>query len=160
LIVHDKDQNTTDYQAIAVYGLAGDFRVTLTESSATAVVQIPVASGAGTGGTFNYCVFATDGTDHQQRCSRIKFSTVNKAGTETCGLNTDTATANDASITETEDGNAAAISSGTLTYAIACDTAPTNAVNITINAVSSLTQTTLQARGTVILVGPGEPLPQ
>lgn len=159
LIVQDKDANATDYHAVSVAGLAGSFRVTLTESSATAVVQIPVAASVGTGGMLNYCVFASDATDQQERCSFVRFAVSNKAGTETCGLSNDAGAA-DASITETEDGNAVSISSGTLTYTIACDTAPTNAANITINAVSSLTQTTLQARGTINLVGPGEPLPQ
>jgi hypothetical protein len=159
LIVHDKDQNTTNYQALGLSGLSGSFRVTLTESSATAVVQVPVASSAGTGGFFGYCIFAADATDQQQRCSEIRFAVSNKAGTETCGM-TALAGAADASILETEDGNAASISAGTLTYTIACDTSPTNAVNLTVNAVSSLTQTTLEARGQVRLIGPGEPLPQ
>lgn len=159
LTVADKDNNQTDYHSLSVAGLQGSFRATLTESSATAAIQIPVAASAATGGEFHYCVFAADATDQQQRCSFVRFAVSNKAGTETCGLSNDAGAA-DASITETEDGNAASISSGTLTYTIACDTAPTNAANITINAVSSLAQTTLQVRGTVNLVGPGEALPQ
>lgn len=150
----------TQYNSQAYWGNAGGARKTLTESSATSTAQISVAAGAGGGGTFNYCVFAADGTDQQQRCGRIKFAVTNKAGTETCGLNTDTAVTNDASISETEDGNAAAISAGTLTYAITCSTSPTNAVDIQINAVSSLTQTTLEARYSVSLIGPGQVTPQ
>jgi hypothetical protein len=159
VIVHDKDQNTTDYASIGVSGISGGFRVTLTESATTAVVQVPVAVSAGTGGVLNYCVFASDATDQQQRCARVRFAVTNKAGTETCGMSNNAGTA-DASITELEDGNASAISAGTLTYAVTCSTTPTNAVNLEINAVSSLVQTTLQVRGSVLLVGPGEPLPQ
>lgn len=152
--------STTQYNSIAYFGNAGGFRKTLTESAATSAIRIPVAAGAGAGGVFNYCVFASDATDQQQRCGKIKFSVTNKAAAETCGLNTDTAVANDASITETEDGNATSISAGTLTYAITCDTTPANAVDIQINAVSSLTQTTLEARGFILSLGPGQPAPQ
>jgi len=159
-IIHTAVQDTTQYTANAAWGTAGGARKTLTETTATSTIRIPVAAGAGTGGTFSYCVFASDATDQQQRCGRIKFSVTNKAATETCGLNTDTAVANDASITETEDGNAAAISAGTLTYAITCDTTPANAVDIQINATSSLTQTTLEARYSVQLIGPGQPARQ
>ncbi len=151
--------NTTDYLTFAYYGTAGKAVKTLTESAATSTVRIPVAAGAGAGGVYTYTVFATDGTDHQSRSSFIRFSVVNKAGTETCGLTNNAGTA-DASITETEDGNAVAISSGTLTYAITCDVTPANAVDIQINAVSSLTQTTLAAYSHVTLVGPGMPDPQ
>lgn len=158
--IHSAANDTTQYLGLAAWGVAGGSRKTLTESSATSAVRIPVAASAGAGGTFNYCIFASDATDQQQRCGRIKFSVTNKAGTETCGLNTDTAVVNDASISETEDGNAAAISTGTLTYAITCDTTPTNAVDIQINAVSSLTQTTLEARYYVFLMGPGQPARQ
>lgn len=159
VIVHDKDvADITSYQSLGVTGLSGSFRKTLTESSATTVVQIPVASEAATGGVLNYCFYAADATDQQQRCSLVRFSAINKAGTETCGLSNNAGAA-DASITELEDGNASAISVGTFTYAITCLTGLANVVEIQANAVSSLTQTTLQARGTVILVGPGEPIP-
>jgi len=160
IMVFDTTAATTSYGAMAAYGTAGGTRKTLTETTATSTIRIPVAAGAGAGGTFNYCVFASDATDQQQRCSRIKFSVTNKAAAETCGLNTDTAVANDASITETEDGNAASISAGTLTYAITCDVTPANAVDIQVNATSSLTQTTLEARYWVQLMGPGQPARQ
>lgn len=159
-IIHSAANDTTQYNHLAAWGYAGGARKTLTESAATSTIRIPVAAGAGAGGTFNYCVFAADATDQQQRCGRIKFSVTNKAATETCGMNTDTAVANDASITETEDGNASSISAGTLTYAITCDTTPANAVDIQINAVSSLTQTTLEARYSVQVMGPGQPARQ
>lgn len=153
LIVHSAVQDTTQYTAIAAWGVASKSVKTLTESAATSAVRIPVASGAGTGGTFMYCVFASDGTDHQERCSDIRFAVVNKAGTETCTLSPGT-------VTELLDANAAALSSSTLTYAITCLTSPTNAVDIQVNAVSGLTQTTLEVRYSVQLTGPGEPARQ
>jgi hypothetical protein len=153
LIVHSHNQDTTNYTALGAWGLAGSMRKTLTESSATAIVQVPIAASAGTGGTLNYCVFAADATDQQERCASIRFAITNKAATETCGMNPTT-------VNETTDNNAASISTGTLTYAVTCDTSPSNAVNFAINAVSSLTQTTLEARYSILLTGPQQPLPQ
>lgn len=147
----------TQYNSQAFWGNAGEALKTLTESSATAIVQIPVAASAGTGGVLYYGIFAADATDQQLRQSSIRYSVTNKAATETCTI---TNMAGTAVTNETNDGNAASISTGTLTYAIACDTSPANAVNITFNAVSSLTQTTLQARYQVQQVGPGQVVPQ
>lgn len=159
VFIHSGNTTVTEYQALRAVGTQCEIFKALTESAATSVIRIPVAAGAGTGGKLTYTVFATDGTDHQSRSSFIRFAAVNKAATETCGMSNNAGTA-DASITETEDGNASAISSGTLTYAITCDTTPANAVDIQINAVSSLTQTALRAYYCVTLAGPGEPLPQ
>lgn len=146
-IVHDKDQNVTNYQAIGLSGLSGKFVVTLVEASATAVVQIPVAAEAGESGQFLYTVYATDGSTPQVRSGRVLYSVVNDGGVETCLLGTP----------EELDNTPGA---STLTATIACDTAPANAVNLTINATSSLTQTTLEAYGQVLHVGAGELLPQ
>lgn len=121
---------------------------TLTESSATTIVEVPVAASAGTGGRITYEVFAADATDQQSRAGSITFAVVNKAGTETCTLS---------GASEAADGSVIAASVGTLTYAITCSTAPTNAVDIQLNAVSSLTQTTLEARIHVLITGPGVP---
>lgn len=160
LIMHSHNQDTTQYLAQAFYGAAGKAEKTLTESNATAVVRIPVASGVGTGGQLFYTVFASDATDRQIRSGHVSFAIVNKAGTETCSVN-----GVDGSFTanpiETQDGSGAgAMSAGTLTYAWSVDTTPTNACDLKLNAVSSLTQTTLQIRYRLELVGPGEPLPQ
>jgi hypothetical protein len=147
-IVHDKDQNITNYQSVGVSGLSGRFIVTLTETTETSVVQIPVASGAGVGGQLQFTVFASDGTDHQTLAGSVYFSAVNKAGTETCSDPTIVGVALNSN------------SSGTLTCLYTCDETPANAVNLQLDCTSSLTQTTLEAYATVILVGPGEPLPQ
>jgi hypothetical protein len=160
LIVHSHNQDTTQYQSIAFYGSSGKATKTLTESSATTVIRIPVASGAATGGKLIYTVFASDSTDHQIRTGTVSYAVVNKGGTETCAVNgvDGSFTANPA---ETQDGSGAgAMSTGTLTYAWSVDTAATNACDLKLNAVSSLTQTTLQIRYRVDNVGPGEPLPQ
>ncbi len=132
----------------AYYGDNGKGMVkTLTEATATATVRIPVASGAATGGMYYYQVFATDATPTPQMTGGfVRFNVVNIAGTETC-LFTDTQTENTPG-------------ADTLTATIGCSTTPTNAVDITINATSSLTQTTLESYSRVVMAGPGEPAPQ
>lgn len=159
LAVHDKDQNTTDYQTIHVAGLSGKYTVTLTESSATTVLTIPVADNGSVSGTLHGKVFASDGTNHQARSMMLRYVVVNEGNAETCTIGTVAgAAACGSSCSETTDGNLAAITSGTLTYAWAC-TAGSNAVTLTLNAVSSLTQTTLSFEGQNFHVGAGEVLP-
>ena len=157
LNIHSATQNTTEYQGLSYFGTAGKAVKTLTESTATALVRIPVASNAAAGGMLEYGIFAADATDQQLRQGSIRYSVVNKAGTETCTL---TAIDGTAVTNETNDGNAAALSAGTMTYTIACDATPANAVDLTFAAVSSLTQTTLEARWSISHVGPGLPAPQ
>lgn len=108
----------------------------LTAAAATQVVLINVASGAFGGGTLEYTVQASDGTDHQARAGRINWAVVNKAGTETCTVS---------AASELLDGSILAESAGasTLTYAITADTSATNGCYISFNAVSSLTETVL-----------------
>lgn len=161
LIISPVTGTTTEYNALAAWGTAGGALKTLTESAATSVIQIPIANLAGAFGEFCYTVKAADATDSQIRGSCIKYTVTAKAGTETCTLNTQSATTSDASIIETEDGSGSgAITTGTLTYAITCSTTPSNAVDIQINAVSSLTQTTLNVTYKVNHVGPGQPARQ
>jgi hypothetical protein len=159
--IHSAVADQTQYNTLAVWGHAGGAIKTLTESAATSVIRIPVAAGVGTAGEFCYTVQAYDATDQQVRMSCIKITVSNKAGTETCTLTAQPTLTSDASIDQTEDGSGSgAISTGTLTYAITCDATPANAVDIQINAVSSLTQTTLQAVYNINLVGPGQPARQ
>lgn len=112
---------------------------TLTESSATAFVQVAVASNGRQGGILYYCVDASDATDFQERCGNVSISLVNKAGTETCTVGTP--------------ADVVAVSAGTLTVSFDTDTSPTNACNYRANAVSSLTQTTLRINSQVVLYG-------
>lgn len=104
--------------------------VTLTESSATTVATIACASGKFVGGQCVVTVNADDGTDFQCRTLRFTVSAVNKGGTVTAGIDTPS--------------EAVAASTGTLTATITA-VANGNAVDLKVNATSSLTQTTLNA---------------
>lgn len=140
--------------------LNGTFRlggtVALGAGSATTVVTIPVASGAGTGGKVVYTVFASDGTDHQSRSGTVHYQVVNKAGTETCvvsgidalfSINPD----------QTKDGSSIAASSSTLTYTWGVDVTGANQCALTLNAASGLTENVLRIDYTVMQQGPGVP---
>lgn len=164
-IVHSHNQDTTQYVATAAYGFAGQMVKTLTESSATAVVAIPVVSDQGTGGTLKYTVFASDGTNQQGRSGEVRFAAVAEGTTTTCAVFGVDITATGiagptANPDQTEDGSGTgAITSGTLTYGWT-KTQGSNLCTLNLNAVSSLTQTTLQIQYRVDLVGPGQPNPQ
>lgn len=113
--------------------------VTLTESSATAlVVGIGVASGTVTGGTLWYTIESNDTTDYQVLRGRVLFSAVNKAGTLTVTLGTPE--------------EITSVSIGTLTNTVTLTTG-TNTIIPNLNAVSSLTQTTLRATFRISLDG-------
>lgn len=157
IIMHSTAQDTTQYNHLAVWGQAGGAIKTLTESAATALVRIPVATNSRASGELVYEIYATDGTDMQVRSSRIRYAMTNKAGTEVCTLvASDGAAAN----AETNDDNASSISAGTLTYAIACTNNAADTMDITFNAVSSLAQTTLQATWSVKHLSPAQPARQ
>lgn len=104
---------------------------TLTESSATGIVDIALTAGKVAGGRLIYTVEANDATDYQAITGYVGFSVVNKGGTLTSALSP---------ITE-----ATAVSAGTLTCTPTM-VAGTNKVTASLNAVSSLTQTTLRVR--------------
>ena len=104
---------------------------TLTESSATGIVDIALTAGKVAGGRLIYTVEANDATDYQAITGYVGFSVVNKGGTLTSALSP---------ITE-----ATAVSAGTLTCTPTL-AAGTNKVTASLNAVSSLTQTTLRVR--------------
>lgn len=145
-IVADKDQNITDYQAIGLSGLTGKFVKTLTETTATSVVIIPVSAATSVSGMMFYTVHARDGTNSQTRSGRVIWNGVAEGTTATCVLGT----ADELDNTPT----------GTLTATITCTSPANNQIQLLIDATSSLTQTTLEAYVTLISVGPGEPLPQ
>ena len=104
---------------------------TLTESSATGIVDIAITAGKVAGGRVLYTVEANDATDYQAITGYAAFSVVNKGGTMTAELSP---------ITE-----ATAASIGTLTCTPTL-VSGTNKVTLSLNAVSSLTQTTLRVR--------------
>lgn len=112
----------------------------LTGGAATNVVAIGISSNVSCGGGVIYSVFATDGTDFQQRTGRLTFQLVNKAGTETCAVS---GPAGNANPTELQDGSSIAQSSAsTMTYAWAVDTTGASQCMLTLNAVSGLVETT------------------
>jgi hypothetical protein len=111
---------------------------TLTESSATSVIDIAVATGTVTGGTLFYTIEANDGTEYQARRGQVTFSAVNKSGTPTAAIGTATETV--------------AVSTGTLTCTPTVTTAA-GKITLQLNAVSSLTQTVLRATWRVALDG-------
>jgi hypothetical protein len=117
----------------------------LTESAATSITQVSVASGAATGGEAKFSVVATDATDHQSVRGTIDFACANKAGTESC-----TISASDVTLT----------TSGTLVCAYTVSTTPANAIDLQLNCVSSLTQSSLNAYHVTTLYGPGTVTPQ
>jgi hypothetical protein len=110
--------------------LAGK-QVTLTESSATAVADVGIAAGTVTGGTLTYTIRADDATNFQALRGHVPFSAVNKAGTITATVGTPI--------------EITSLSSGTLTNTVTITNSGGNLITLNLNAVSSLTQTTLVA---------------
>ena len=104
---------------------------TLTESSATGVIDIALTAGIVAGGRVLYTVEANDSTDYQAVTGYVGYAVVNKGGTLTSALT---------AVTETS-----ACSAGTLAVTPSA-VAGTNKITLSLNAVSSLTQTTLRVR--------------
>ena len=109
--------------------------VDLTESSATLFANVALASSKIAGFTLACTVYANDGTNYQSVTSEVRVDAVNKAGTVT------------ATLTQTD--NTTAASSGTLTCTYTA-VANGNGVDIKANAVSSLTQTVLRVKWSII----------
>lgn len=109
--------------------------VDLTESTATLFCNIAVASAKYAGARLICTITANDGTDYQSLTSQVTVDAVNKAGTVTATL--------------TQVDNTTAASAGTLTCTYTA-VANGNTVDIKANAVSSLTQTVLRAKWSVI----------
>ncbi len=105
--------------------------VTLTESSATPILDVAVASNTVAGGTVWYTIRADDATNFQALRGQVQWSAVNKGGTLTAAI-------------VLVGSEILAASAGTLTNT-ATITTGTNLITINLNAVSSLTQTTLYA---------------
>lgn len=103
-------------------------RLTLTNSSASNVVDVALPTLTGTAGMIRYEVYATDGTDVQVRRGSMQYSAVNKSGTYT----------SETAVT----AEAASCSAGTLTatWGIANGT---NKITVQVTPTSSLTTTTL-----------------
>jgi hypothetical protein len=111
---------------------------TLTESSATSLFDLGVAASTVSGGTLYYTIEANDATDFQSLRGEVSFAVVNKGGTLTTTLGTPV--------------EVSTTSTGTLTNTVTLATG-TNKITPQLNAVSSLTQTTLRAQWRVSLAG-------
>lgn len=107
----------------------------LTESTATTFVNLGLGVGKYLGAQLVCTVTANDGTDYQAKTDSLLVNAVNKAGTVT--------------LTIAATPNTTATSSGTLTCTYTA-VANGNSVDIKVNAVSSLTQTALTVKFSLV----------
>lgn len=117
--------------------------VTLTESTATTVANVAIASGQYCGIRVHATTFASDATDHQATTDYVNISAVNKAGTVTAAISTPGA-----------ETTSSAVSAGTLANTWTA-VANGDSVDIKVSSVSSLTQTTLECYLIIELNGTG-----
>lgn len=121
--------------------LQGGAVKTLTESAATEFVYVTIPSSGAVSGRVVYTVFAKDASNTQAKSGELFLSAVaNSSGTVTAATLSDVNTQNPCS-------------SGTLTNTMTQDVATANTIKLSANAVSSLTQTTLEVRYRVELSG-------
>jgi len=125
---------------------------TLTESSATDVATITFGASAAVVSEFLVTIEANDGTEYQSMSYRVRVNSVRKATGNTVST-----------VGIVDDANAPAVATsaggGTLTATFAV-TEGASAATLTVNAVSSLTQTTLRANVQAVANGPGVTLSQ
>ncbi len=113
------------------------FAAVLAESAATTFAQLTVPAGTVLGGQINYTVTAASAAEFQALVGTTTFAIANKAGTLTLTLGTDT--------------QLNANSSGTLTGTLTLVDSTGGVASFQMDAVSSLTQTSLNIRGLIIL---------
>jgi len=106
---------------------------TLTESSATSFGRVTISASEYATGEILVGVQANDGTDFQALSTRFQFNAVRKGATTTINI-------------ETPVQPACACSTGTLTVTITAIDSGSGNIDFKANAVSSLTQTALQAQ--------------
>lgn len=138
-LTNSSGQYTTPIVSVGDGGISHSFNagstVELNEGSATSVVLVTPAENEGVGLQFQYVIYAADaGGDRQYRTGFVSVSIFNNAGTAVCGVGTP--------------NESVAVTSGTLTATVDCNVAGGGA-QIRLNATSSLTQTTLNAHGSV-----------
>jgi len=102
---------------------------TITDASATSLVDVAVPLSAMVGGNLHYVVRASDGTDFQALSGFVTYSGVNKAATIT------------GTVTEVAANQAKTVSAGTLTLAWTI-VAGANKLTIKVQPTGSLTETT------------------
>jgi hypothetical protein len=103
----------------------------LTDGVATSLFEIALPTLAMTGGTIEYTILATDGTDMQSLSGFVAFSAVNKGASYTT------------QITENASNQSKAVSAGTITGAWTVLNG-TDKVTIQLNADTSLTPTSFK----------------
>jgi hypothetical protein len=104
----------------------------LTDATTTTIGVVNLANDTVAGGVVNWCVTATDGTDHQMACGITTYAFVDKAGVETRTITTNAS----------NDSNA--VSAGTLSVTWSSSAGG----NIRVNADTSLTATVLRLHAT------------
>jgi hypothetical protein len=107
------------------------------DNNAVALFEVACAEGSYAGGTVNYTITCTDGTDFQAHSGVANYSVVNKAGTVTC------------TISETAQLETVASSSGSLTSTWTIS-AGTLKATINLAGVSSLAETTKVVKFTIM----------
>lgn len=119
---------------------------TLTEGAAGTILTLSLTTLVPASGQLIVNVVASDASDYQIREFVFRFNAGNKAGTETCKV-IGTAGVLADSLDETTSGSTLVESAGasTLTFTLDTDESGSNSCAFTINATSSLTQTTLSA---------------
>jgi hypothetical protein len=106
----------------------------LTNSSANSLFEVELSTLGGIGGSIEYSIYASNGTDIQQYTGNIKYTAVNKGGVYTTSI--------------VDTGSTFSCSAGTLTTAWTI-TPGTNKVTIAVTPTSSLTNTTYKIRYTI-----------
>lgn len=100
----------------------------LTDGSATGIVDIAVATGEFLGGSIEYSIYVTDGTDYQAHSGSVFFNAVNKAGTVSSDIEETYLAASESEVA----------TAGTLTDVWSV-TNGTGKITINVNADTSLT---------------------
>jgi len=131
-VTFQDSSGATVYNSCLPFAFVSPRPVTLTESSATLVFNVPLASGKFCGLRLMATTDADDGTDFQAVAETIAIAAVNKAGT----VSTTVSAAAPQAVKAT---------TGTLTTTWTA-VANGNSFDVKCNAVSSLTQTTLKTR--------------
>lgn len=117
-------------------------RVTITDNVVTDLARLTVAAGEAIGGMVTVTAYATDGVDYQATTVVARFAAVNKGGALTINL------------VEAGETDATACSSGTLTVTLTA-TADTNAIDLEVQANTSLSPTGMRADFQIQSLGPG-----
>lgn len=110
---------------------------TIVDGAATTLFTVPIAQGSAIGGTLDFSVFASDGTDLQTISGIATYASVNKAGTLT------------STITYVTANEAKAVSAGTLTLAFTAAEDTADVFSLKLQPTGSLTETTYNVIFTV-----------